>query len=105
MTYYIEYTVPAEGGAADLPLNEKESGGTVPLTELAATEHVRTDALPARSAVLGATLEEAKQAAEQVISHSSAAQADLYDDPSDSLEAGRGQLVASYEEGAGWSDR
>ena len=104
MTYYIEYTVPAEGGDADLPINEQESGATVPLTEVATTEHVHASELPARSAVAASTLEEAKNAAEQVISHSRASRADLYEDSTDSLEAGSGRLVARYTEGEGWRE-
>ncbi|WP_138415919.1 hypothetical protein [Sinomonas gamaensis] len=104
MTYYIEYTVPSEGGDADLPVNEQESGATIPLTEVPA-EHVHTSELPARSAVLAASLDEAKEAAEEVISHSKATRAELFDDDADSLEAGSGRLVARYAEGEGWTNQ
>ena len=103
MTYYIEYSVPAEGGDADLPVNDAEPGATVPLTQVPA-EHVHVAELPVRSAIAGASLAEAKEAAESVISHSRATRAELYDDEADSLDAGSGRLVARYSDDGGWSD-
>lgn len=103
MTFYIEYSVPAEGGDADLPVNDAEPGDTVRLTQVPA-EHIHTAELPVRSAVYGASLAEAKEAAEEVISHSRATRAELYDDETDSLDAGSGRLVARYSEGGGWSN-
>lgn len=105
MTFYIEYSVPAEGQeGARIPLNEQEPGYTVPVTETEAAA-VRVSQLPARSAVAGADLEGAKAAAEAVVSHSKATEAWLFDDEDDSLEAGSGILVSVYNAGKGWSDR
>ena len=47
---------------------------------------------------------EAKLEAEQLITHSRATKASLYEDPSNSLQAGVGALVATFTEGSGWQD-
>ena len=105
MTFYIEYTVPAEGQeGARIPLNEQESGYTIPVSETAA-EAVRVDQLPARSSVAGADLEGAKAAAEAIVNHSKANEARLFEDEEGSLEAGSGKLVSVFSAGKGWSDR
>lgn len=105
MTFYIEYTVPAEGQeGARIPLNEEEPGYTIPVAENEAAA-IRVSQLPARSAVAGTDLGGAKAAAEEVISHSKAKEARLFEDEEGSLEAGSGRLVSVFSEGQGWSDR
>ena len=105
MTYFLEYTVPAAPGESEFefPHDEINSGTTVPLTQTGA-ETVHTPDLPARTGIIGATVPEAKLEAEQLITHSRASQASLYVDPSDSLQAGVGTLVATFSEGRGWQD-
>lgn len=105
MAYYLEYSIPAPRNDAEFtfPVSDEHSGVTVPLTETDAPV-VAAPELPARSAVTGATLAEAKAAAEEVIGHSRAAELLLYEDPSDSLEAGSGTLISRYTEGSGWTD-
>lgn len=105
MTYFLEYTVPASEDNAEFefPHDEVNSGVTIPLTETDA-EVVHTTELPARTAIVGATTAEAKIEAEQLLTHSRAASGVLYDDPSASLNAGVGTLVARFTEGEGWTD-
>lgn len=105
MTYFLEYIVPAAPGESEFefPHDEINSGTTVPLTQTGA-EVVHTPDLPARTGIIGATVPEAKLEAEQLITHSRASQASLYFDPSDSLQAGVGTLVATFSEGRGWQD-
>lgn len=105
MTYFLEYTIPAASEDAEFafPHDEINSGTTVPLTQTGA-EVVHTTELPARTGIIGATVPEAKLEAEQLISHSRAAGASLYFDPSNSLQPGVGTLVATFSEGQGWRD-
>ena len=105
MSYYLEYTIPAapDGESFEFPVSDEHRGYTVPLSETDA-EIVRTDQLPARSEVFGASLAEAKEAAESILSNSKADAAQLYDDPDDSMQPGAGTLVASYTVGGGWQD-
>lgn len=105
MTFYIEYSVPAEGQeGARIPLNDQEPGYTVPVAETEAAA-VRVSQLPARTSVAGADLEGAKAAAEEIINHSKAKEARLFEDEDGSLESGSGELVSVFSEGTGWSDR
>ncbi|MDQ4047305.1 MAG: hypothetical protein M3127_08080 [Actinomycetota bacterium] len=105
MNYFLEYTVPAapEDTEFEFPHNEIQSGTTIPLSETD-SEIVHTPELPARTGIIGATIPEAKLEAEQLINHSRATEASLYEDPSNSLQAGVGTLVATYVEGRGWQD-
>ena len=105
MTFFLEYTVPAAPGETEFefPHDEINSGTTVPLSQTGA-EVVHTPDLPARTGIIGATVPEAKLEAEQLITHSRASEASLYFDPSDSLQAGVGTLVATFSEGRGWQD-
>lgn len=105
MTYFLEYTVPAAPGDAEFefPHDEINTGTTVPLTQTGA-DVVNTPELPARTAIIGATVPEAKLEAEQLITHSRASEASLYFDPSNSLQAGVGTLVSTFSEGQGWQD-
>lgn len=105
MSYYLEYTVPAgpEEDGFEFPISDERSGETIPLTETDA-DVVHTDSLPVRTEVFGASLAEAQQAAESILSNSKARQARLFDDTTDSLQPGAGTLVARYTEGAGWQD-
>ena len=106
MAYFIEYTVPAaqEDAEYTIPASDQESGYTIPLGETG-TERIHTDELPVRSSVLGASVAEAKAAAEEVLSHSRATRAQLFEDAENSTTAGSGTLLASYAEGSGWQDR
>ncbi len=105
MTYFLEYTIPAAANDAEFefPHDEINSGITIPLTQTDA-DVVHTPELPARTGIIGATVPEAKLEAEQLITHSRAAEASLYFDPSNSLNAGVGTLVATFDEGRGWQD-
>ncbi|MBT2533060.1 hypothetical protein J7E83_13200 [Arthrobacter sp. ISL-48] len=105
MTYFLEYTIPAASDDAEFefPHDEINAGTTVPLTQTDA-EIVHTPALPARTGIIGATVPEAKLEAEQLITHSRATEAALYFDPSNSLQAGVGTLVATFTEDRGWQD-
>ncbi|MFJ5862573.1 hypothetical protein ACIQCM_14235 [Pseudarthrobacter sp. NPDC092439] len=105
MTYFLEYTIPAPAGADEFefPHDEINSGTTIPLSETRA-EHVHASELPARTGIVGATVPEAKLEAEQLIGHSRATEGSLYFDPSNSLQAGVGTLVATFREGFGWQD-
>ncbi|ADX72101.1 hypothetical protein Asphe3_09100 [Pseudarthrobacter phenanthrenivorans Sphe3] len=105
MTYFLEYTIPAESGDAEFefPHDEINAGTTVPLSETNA-EIVHTPELPARTGIIGATVPEAKLEAEQLILHSRATEGALYFDPSNSLLEGVGTLVATFSEGRGWQD-
>lgn len=105
MNYFLEYTVPAapEDAEFEFPHNEIQSGTTIPLSETD-SQIVHTPELPARTGIIGATIPEAKLEAEQLINHSRATEASLYEDPSNSLQAGVGTLVATYLEGRGWQD-
>jgi hypothetical protein len=76
---------------------------SVPLQKTEANV-VHTPELPARTGILGATDSEAKLEAEQLITHSRAREGSLYFDPSSSLQAGVGTLVATFVEGRGWQD-
>jgi hypothetical protein len=105
MTYFLEYNIPAASDDAEFefPYDEINAGTTVPLTQTDA-ETVQTPELPARTGIVGATVPEAKLEAEQLITHSRASEAALYFDPSNSLQAGVGTLVATFSEGRGWQD-
>jgi hypothetical protein len=105
MTYFLEYTIPAAADDAEFefPHDEINSGTTIPLTQTNA-EVVHTPELPARTGIIGATVPEAKLEAEQLITHSRAAEAALYFDLSNSLNAGVGTLVATFSDGRGWQD-
>lgn len=105
MTYFLEYTIPAapEDAEFHFPHDEINSGTTIPLSETDA-EIVHTPELPARTGIIGATVPEAKLEAEQLITHSRASEGSLYFDPSNSLQAGVGTLVATFSEGRGWQD-
>jgi hypothetical protein len=105
MNYFLEYTVPTapEDTEFEFPHNEIQSGTTIPLSETD-SEIVHTPELPARTGIIGATIPEAKLEAEQLINHSRATEASLYEDPSNSLQAGVGTLVATYVEGRGWQN-
>ena len=105
MNYFLEYTVPAAPDDAEFefPHNEIQTGNTIPLSETD-SEIVHTPELPARTGIIGATIPEAKLEAEQLINHSRATEASLYEDPSNSLQAGVGTLVATYVECRGWED-
>jgi hypothetical protein len=104
MGYFVEYHIPAgdEDDEFEFPVSEEHSGYTIPLTETDA-ETVRTPDLPARSGVLGASLAEAQKAAEEIIGHSRATEALLYEDPENSVESGSGTVVGKYTEGGGWA--
>ena len=105
MTYFLEYIIPAASADAEFefPHDEINSGTTIPLSETDAAV-VHTPELPARTGIIGATVPEAKLEAEQLITHSRASGASLYFDPSNSLQAGVGTLVATFTEGSGWQD-
>ena len=105
MTYFLEYTVPTAPDSAEFefPHDEIQTGTTVPLSETDA-ELVHTPELPARTGIIGATVPEAKLEAEQLITHSRATAATLYEDPSNSLQSGVGNVVATFVEGRGWQD-
>ncbi len=105
MTYFLEYTVPAASDDAEFafPHDEVKAGTTIPLSETDA-DIVHTPELPARTGIIGATVPEAKLEAEQLITHSRATEGRLYFDPSNSLQAGIGTLVATFSEGRGWQD-
>lgn len=102
MSYYVEYTLPADAGEQfEIPVSEEKSGYTVPLSETDAPV-ISTEQLPVRSGVFGSTLEEAKTAAEEIISHSKAERALLYEDSADSNEIGAGKLVSQFAPETGW---
>lgn len=105
MTYFLEYTIPAasDDSEFEFPHDEINTGTTIPLSETDA-EVVHTPELPARTGIIGASVPEAKLEAEQLISHSRAGEATLYFDPSNSLQAGVGTVVATFAEGSGWQD-
>lgn len=104
MAYYVEYTVPApDDEQFEVPVSDQESGYTVPLSE---TEDPVASAqdLPVRSGVFGSSAEEARKAAEEIIGHSKATRAKLYEDGDNSNQIGAGTLIAEYAEGGGWTD-
>lgn len=104
MAYYVEYTVPATGDRDyAVPVSEKESGYTVPLIETDAPV-VNSGDLPIRSGVFGSSATEARKAAEEIIAHSKASRAKLYEDADNSNRIGAGKLIAEYAEGSGWTD-
>ena len=105
MNYFLEYTVPAgpDNAEFEFPYDEIRTGNTIPLSETDA-EIIHTPELPARTGIVGATIPEAKLEAEQLIIHSRATEGTLYEDPSNSLQAGVGRLVATFVEGRGWQD-
>ena len=105
MTYFLEYTIPAapEDAGFVFPHDEINPVTTIPLSETGA-EVIHTSELPARTGIIGATVPEAKLEAEQLLTHSRAAGGSLYFDPSNSLQAGVGTLVATFSEGRGWQD-
>ncbi len=100
MAYFLEYLVPAENGGAEVPVGTGD--GTVPMSETAGRV-VHLDALPARSRLGAGTLDSARAEAEELLRHSKADAAELFEDPEDSLDAGSGRRVAGYREGSGWS--
>jgi hypothetical protein len=103
VAFYVEYTVASDSEQEpfEIPVSSTESGYTVPLTETDAPT-VPVSVLPIRSGVYGTNLAEAKIAAEELIGHSKATSAELYEDADNSLEAGAGTVVASYDESSGW---
>ena len=105
MTYFLEYTVPAarDNAEFEFPYDEIQTGTTIPLSETDA-EIVHAPELPARTGIIGATPPEAKLEAEQLIMHSRATEATLYEDPSNSFQAGVGNVVATFVKGRGWED-
>ncbi|MFE5838368.1 hypothetical protein [Arthrobacter sp. NPDC056493] len=105
MNYFLEYTIPAAPDDAEFefPHDEIRSGTTIPLSETNA-DVVHTPELPARTGIIGAAVPEAKLEAEQLITHSRATEGFLYEDPSNSMQAGVGTLVATFTEGRGWQD-
>jgi hypothetical protein len=105
MTYFLEYTIPAGPGNAEFefPHDDVQAGETIPLSETNA-EIIHTPELAARTAIIGATVPEAKLEAEQLIIHSRASEGTLYDDPSNSLREGIGRLVATFRKNQGWQD-
>lgn len=105
MGYFVEYNIPASDDDEDFefPVNEAEPGYTIPLSETDA-EIVHTPVLPARTGVAGATLAEAQEEAEEIIRHSRATEALLYEDPENSAESGSGRVVGTYTEGGGWAE-
>ncbi len=105
MTYFLEYTVPAAPNDAEFafPNDEINADTTVPLQQTEANT-VHTPELPARTGIIGATDSEAKLEAEQLLTHSRAQQGSLFFDPSNSLQAGVGTLVATFVEGRGWQE-
>lgn len=106
MAYFLEYTVPAAANGQEfyIPASETESGYTIPLSETDA-EAVHTPELPVRSSMIGVTLADAKEAAQEVIGHSRAGRASLlFEDEINSTAASSGTLVATYIEGAGWTE-
>ncbi|PTT59112.1 hypothetical protein [Arthrobacter sp. HMWF013] len=104
MTYFLEYTIPAAPDAEfEFPHDEINPGTTIPLSETDA-DVIHAPELPARTGIVGATAAEAKLEAEQLITHSRATEGELFFDPSNSLQAGVGTLVATFVEGSGWLD-
>lgn len=105
ITYFLEYTVPAapDNAEFEFPYDEIQTGTTIPLSETDA-EIIHTTELPARTGIISATVPEAKLEAEQLIMHSRAAEATLYEDPCNSLKSGVGNIVATFLEGRGWQD-
>jgi hypothetical protein len=105
MAYYVEYIIgqPEDDDHYEIPVNDDEPGYTIPLTETDA-EMVDVEQLSARSGVFGADLAEAKEAAEEIISHSKSTQAALYEDEANSTEQGSGTLLATFRQGRGWQE-
>lgn len=104
MAFYIEYRVSAaEDEHFDIPVNDQEPGYTVPLSETDAPVISAKD-LPIRSGVFGSTLDEARSAAEEIIGHSKATAAKLFEDDENSNDIGSGTLLAEYSEDTGWTD-
>lgn len=104
MAYYVEYTVRAAGDEHfEMPVSDEEPGYTVPLSETAAPV-VETEDLPIRSGVFGSSLAEARKAAEEIIGHSKATRARLYEDGDNSNRIGSGTLLAEYAEDSGWTE-
>jgi hypothetical protein len=105
MTFFLEYTIPPAPDKAEFefPYDEIRIGTTIPLSETDAAR-VHTPELQARTGIIGATVPEAKLEAEQLIVHSRAMKAVLYDDPSNSLREGIGILVSTFTKGQGWTD-
>ncbi|WP_051298352.1 hypothetical protein [Arthrobacter castelli] len=89
MAYYVEYIIgqPEDDDHYEIPVNDKEPGYTIPLSETDA-EVVDVEQLSARSGVFGANLAEAQLAAEEIIGHSKSTQAALYQDEPNSTERG-----------------
>ncbi|MFC3300563.1 hypothetical protein FJV46_08715 [Arthrobacter agilis] len=98
MAYFLEYLIPAENGGADVPVGDAAVVGGTPQGV------VHLDTLPARSRIAAEAIEGARTEAENLLQHSKAETGELYDDPSDSLEAGSGRKVATFRPGAGWSE-
>ncbi len=102
MAYFLEYVVPAESGGAEVPLSDA-GDGSAPVSD-AAARVVHLDTLPARSRIAAGTVEDARVEAEQLLLHSKADAGELFEDPSDSLDAGSGRRVGTFREGEGWSE-
>lgn len=105
LSYYLEYVVSPDPdeGHFEFPVSEEQRGYTVPLSETDA-DVISTDSLPVRTEVFGASLAEAKEAAESILSNSKADQARLFDDPDDSMQPGSGTFIAVYTKSDGWQD-
>lgn len=105
MTFFLEYTIPTPPDETEFefPYDDVHPGTTIPLSETNA-EIVHAAELPARTAIIGATVPEAKLEAQQLILHSRCIEAVLYDDPSNSLREGIGILVSTFTKGQGWTD-
>jgi hypothetical protein len=104
MAYFLEYLVPSvDGDAVAMPVTDHPEP-TIPLRETDA-EVVAAPAMPVRTAVLASSVDQAKAAAEEILSSSKATEAVLYDDPEHSLDSGSGRIVASYRETGGWTER
>lgn len=104
MGYFVEYHLPPadDDDEFEFPVSEEHSGYTIPLSETDA-EIVRAPELLARTGVIGASLTEAQAAAEEIIGHSRATEALLYEDPKNSTESGSGTVVGKYTQGGGWT--
>ena len=104
MAYYVEYTLSAATDEQfEMPVSDQESGYTVPLSETDAPIVTAND-LPIRSGVFGSSADEARKAAEEIIAHSKASRARLYEDVDNSNRIGAGTLLAEYAEGGGWTE-
>ncbi|MFD1213007.1 hypothetical protein ACFQ36_13260 [Arthrobacter sp. GCM10027362] len=103
MGYFVEYHIPpGDDEDFEFPVNGEEPDDTIPLSQTEAGT-VHAPDLLARTLVAGATLAEARQAAEEIIGHSGATEALLYEDPENSTQSGSGTVVGTYTQGGGWA--